>query len=244
MRRLAVLALLLGLIGALFVPIGAPAPTHTVVRGDTLSKLGKQHGVTVAELRAWNDLTGDRIDVGQPLALGPSPTEPLGRRLWARLRPEPAAATTPRPHPAAPPPRKTRRAPRTAAPTADAGPTPWPALRRPKGKPCLSDDTVAGEGMARSVGLEPDQITAGVRAFQGQTLRCAVGKDVVGTVWLDLVVGCDGRVTTSAVSQHDTGDDAFAACVADAFGYASFDAHARDAVEFSVPIVFTPPPGG
>jgi lipoprotein NlpD len=42
--------------------------THTVVAGDTLSKIAAQFGVTVADLVAWNGLANpDSIAVGQVL---------------------------------------------------------------------------------------------------------------------------------------------------------------------------------
>ncbi len=39
--------------------------------GDALSTLSKRYGVSLADLRSWNDLAGDRIDVGRPLRLSP-----------------------------------------------------------------------------------------------------------------------------------------------------------------------------
>ena len=44
---------------------------HRVKRGDTLAGIAREHQVTVAELRAWNGLKGDRIHPGQRLRLAP-----------------------------------------------------------------------------------------------------------------------------------------------------------------------------
>ena len=40
---------------------------YTVKRGDTLSRIAKTHGVTVEELRMWNGISGDLIEVGQQI---------------------------------------------------------------------------------------------------------------------------------------------------------------------------------
>lgn len=41
--------------------------TYTVVKGDTLSGIASKRGVTVANLRSWNDLKNDNIRLGQVL---------------------------------------------------------------------------------------------------------------------------------------------------------------------------------
>ena len=50
-------------------------PTYTVVRGDTLTRIAKAHDCSVDELRQWNGIKGDLIEVGQVL---PGP-------WWARI---------------------------------------------------------------------------------------------------------------------------------------------------------------
>ncbi len=42
---------------------------YTVRRGDNLTDIGKKYGVTVSEIRSWNNLRGSRIQVGQRLHL-------------------------------------------------------------------------------------------------------------------------------------------------------------------------------
>ena len=44
--------------------------TYRVVRGDSLDKIARRHGTTVAQLRAWNRLSGSRIHPGQELVVG------------------------------------------------------------------------------------------------------------------------------------------------------------------------------
>ena len=54
------------------------APTHTVVRGDTLSKLAQSYNCSVSDLRAWNNIEGDLIEVGQLLVVGVAENEKNG----------------------------------------------------------------------------------------------------------------------------------------------------------------------
>lgn len=239
MKKLLLIVVVLA--AGLLVPLGTVPPSHTVVRGDTLGQLADRYAVSVGELRSWNGLGGDLIEVGQVLALGPAGRESLGRQLWGRVR---TPAPTPSAEPIVEAPTK-RVEPRVARPRrtlgVDAQAAPWPALHRPRAKTCLSADTVAGTGMARSVGLEQEQISAAVRKHQQQALRCSEGSSAAGTVWLDITVGCDGRVLRSSPERDETGNPEFAACVADVFTYAAFPAHARDEVQFTVPLRFTAP---
>jgi LysM repeat protein len=50
------------------VPAGE-AKEHVVQKGETLTAIAKQYGVTVADLRKANSLTGDDIRVGQKLTI-------------------------------------------------------------------------------------------------------------------------------------------------------------------------------
>ena len=54
---------------------GRPAPsgsgTYQVVRGDSLDRIARRHGTTVASLQRWNGLTNSRIYPGQKLVVGP-----------------------------------------------------------------------------------------------------------------------------------------------------------------------------
>ena len=46
------------------------ATTYTVVKGDTLSGIAKKHSVQVTQLREWNHLKNDNLQLGQTLRLG------------------------------------------------------------------------------------------------------------------------------------------------------------------------------
>ena len=45
--------------------------THTVAKGDTLSKIAREYQVTLKEIKDWNGLTTDNIYIGQALKLTP-----------------------------------------------------------------------------------------------------------------------------------------------------------------------------
>jgi 3D (Asp-Asp-Asp) domain-containing protein/LysM repeat protein len=48
---------------------GKTADTHTVVKGDSLWKISQKYGVSIADLKAWNNLSTDTIYPGQSLAV-------------------------------------------------------------------------------------------------------------------------------------------------------------------------------
>lgn len=65
------------------VAVQTPAPasvkTYTVVSGDTLSKIASRHGITLANLMSWNNLTGHLIYPGDVLKVsaGTTSTTPV-----------------------------------------------------------------------------------------------------------------------------------------------------------------------
>lgn len=61
------------------------ATSHKVVRGETLASIAEQYGVTIANLRDWNDLKSDNIMAGQTLVVDAKK---------AKKKTEPAAPTT------------------------------------------------------------------------------------------------------------------------------------------------------
>ncbi|GAA3315820.1 hypothetical protein GCM10020331_011580 [Ectobacillus funiculus] len=63
--------------------------SYVVMPGDTLSKISVQFGLTVAQLKTYNNLTSDMIHIGQMLRLTPSDTI-----LVAAPVPAPAEAKT------------------------------------------------------------------------------------------------------------------------------------------------------
>lgn len=82
--------------------VATPAPrmetaatqkSHTVAKGESLAKIARTHGVSVAELKSANSMTGDLIKIGQVLQV-PS---------TASARPSPASVASAKPAPAAVP---------------------------------------------------------------------------------------------------------------------------------------------
>jgi len=51
--------------------VDANAPTVVVKRGDALSTIARRHGITVSQLKEWNGIRGDTIQIGQKLVVGP-----------------------------------------------------------------------------------------------------------------------------------------------------------------------------
>jgi membrane-bound lytic murein transglycosylase D len=48
-----------------------PAAAHRVVKGETLAAIARRYDVELSDLRTWNHLKGDRIQVGQKLRVAP-----------------------------------------------------------------------------------------------------------------------------------------------------------------------------
>jgi LysM repeat protein len=68
-------------------PTPAPAKTYTVQSGDTLWRVATSNGLTVTQLKSYNNLTSDFLRVGQVLQLTPGTT----------VEPAPVPAPTPVP---------------------------------------------------------------------------------------------------------------------------------------------------
>ncbi|MFA1737480.1 C40 family peptidase [Lysinibacillus fusiformis] len=63
------------------VPSTSTKPTttsHTVAKGDTLSKIAKQYNVTIKDIMDWNKLEKDTIFIGQVLKVSPGAVIPEG----------------------------------------------------------------------------------------------------------------------------------------------------------------------
>jgi len=196
-----------------------PRPTrYTVVRGDTLFEIARDHGVEVDELRRWNGIEGDLLEVGQRLWIWPDRPPEVDR---------------------SPPPAATRRP--TAAPKAPPGPL--DGLSLPPARPCLPPPTgegLADEGSVASGGLSEAQIRGAMAAFVPETLRCASGGAAAeGTLHLQLRVGCDGRVDEVEVVDAGGLPAPMAECIGEVLGFAPFPAHALPEGElFDYPITF------
>jgi peptidoglycan endopeptidase LytE len=77
--------------------VASVTETYTVKSGDTLSRIARQHGTTVAALKELNGLTLDSIKAGQKLKLPakPAPAEPASPVVPFTLPPATNPATPP-----------------------------------------------------------------------------------------------------------------------------------------------------
>lgn len=199
-----------------------PRPvTYEVVRGDTLFVIARDHGVTVDDLRAWNGIEGDRIEVGQILRIhvaeAPAEAAPTRRRASGR----------------------TARGGAATSGTADAAP-----LVMPPEKPCLAgpalDDLQAEEGAVASAGLSYAEVDAAMDAFVGRTLRCVPeGSAPEGRLHAAVTVACTGRVARVEVVDAGGLPPEMVSCVRETLGYVPFPAHDMpDGYTFEYPLTF------
>ena len=52
-------------------PAGGASAVHIVQAGETIFRIARQNGVSVQQIRQWNNLKNDVIEVGQQLAIAP-----------------------------------------------------------------------------------------------------------------------------------------------------------------------------
>jgi len=204
-----------------------PEPVHhTVVSGDTLTKLARKHSTTVDQIKAWNTLGSDRIDIGQQLIVGYTGAAPP-----EAAAPAPASRTSRR---------KKDRTGRTPSPT-----TPTPAgLALPPEQPCKAgpslEDGSEEPAFAGTEGLSRSQVRDAMNAFLPTLQRCIEGDWPVGTLDLSITVACTGRVDRVRVQSDGGLDPGLVTCVSDTLRYAPFPAHdLPDGETFGYPMVFS-----
>lgn len=220
-------ALIAGLVALLALAGGAwwfvhwraePYTEHVVVRGDTLSKLAKRYDVTVEELRDWNGIQGDLIEVDQVL------------RVYIEPRPDLVSEPTPA--------AKTRRASRSSS-----GTTPsvveGHGLKMPDPEPCVSLDTAIGEqGMVASAGLDRAQVKGALDPILQHALSCQPDEGVTAlSLTFSIRVACTGVVDDVDVLDGDVASAGYLDCVRDVLRHADFPAHdLPDGMRFTYPV--------
>lgn len=191
-----------------------PTP-YVVQKGDTLFLIARAQGVTVDQLKAWNDLGSDRIEVGQVLL------------TWGH---GPTAAPQERP---------------VAVGALTGSPRLGPDLERPRPKRCLGGplDVAEEDGMAASQGLSQGDASVALNGFVHHVLPCLSGEGAqpAGTLRLEITVACSGVVDEVRVLEAGDWPSGVASCVSETLEYAEFPAHGLpDGDTFEYPLRFTP----
>jgi len=100
-------ALLLALVAssltlAASAPVSSVPASYTVQAGDTLSKVSRQFGVSVVDLKKFNALSDDGVEIGQVLLLAPSAAAPSSTSKSSSTKPAPTKPPATPPSAAAP----------------------------------------------------------------------------------------------------------------------------------------------
>lgn len=103
--------------------------SYTIQKGDSLSSIAKRSGLTVGEIKAANNMTGDAISAGKKLTI----PHKGAAKAAAAAKPAPAKVDTPAPSKAAaaPAPALPAAAPLVEGTPAPAAPAPAPAAAAP-----------------------------------------------------------------------------------------------------------------
>lgn len=186
-------------------------PTHTVVQGDTLSKLAQSYNCSVNELRSWNNIDGDLIEVGQVLIVGTEKAAPSKNKAKRSSK-----STGPRlPH-------RVINVADIKSPRKRDNPRPM----KPKPKACLilKDAQLSDQQMIGSRGLSENQIKGSIEQFFPQLEDCLMALQQSGSLRLEFTIGCDGLVdkVEALESNIDAGSEK---CITERFLYTSFPAH-------------------
>jgi murein DD-endopeptidase MepM/ murein hydrolase activator NlpD len=193
--------------------------TYAVVRGDTLTVIASAHGVSVADLMAWNGLKNDGIEVGQVLVVG---NGVAGVRVQKKR-----AGSRRAPH-----------RPRQAVSKITVG-------VMPKAKPCLAgpslddlDDDVPD--VQASLGLSLEEIRSPMAAALPALGVCFGGGWPETVVELNITVACNGRVQAVAVLDGGGLDASTLDCMRAQLGFVGFSAHDMpDGMQFRYPITLS-----
>lgn len=198
MRTSALLALL-ALRCSLWQP-EEPVIEYTVVRGDTLSAIARGHGVTVDDLRLWNRIEGDLIEVGQVLVIREAGAAPAPRRSVREKTPTSSSSE----------------------PADLVMPAEQDCIEPPQAEPGDPEEA----SYTGSAGLSPAQVSAALDAFLPRLDRCSPGPGSAGgVVKLQFNVACTGRVAAVTVLDDGGLPDALVTCLRDTLVCTPFPAH-------------------
>ncbi len=212
---------------------GPRALHYSVVKGDTLWKIASAHGVTVRQIKEWNDLDGDLIQVGQVLLIREDSAAGRAGTGSGEGRRRPVSVAS-----------------RDVVPV-ESGLRAFAPLEMPPEQPCIPPpkledlgDTGEEPEYMSSRGLPPDVIRSRMNSFLPELWRCVPqGMIPTGRVSLELTVACTGRVDIVEVMDSRGLDGALVSCVADTLHYVAFPPHDMpDGYVFMYPIYFSADP--
>ena len=220
MRKFIIASVLtFGIGGLFFWSAQDSASKYKVISGDSLSKIAKEHHVTVDQLKKWNNLSTDIIKVGQRLIVGNN--APPSKAIVKKGKKNAGIVM--------------HKSAMTAVPT----------KKLPRAKRCLGGPDVGSlneeRGMMTNQGLSSNQISNAMNNFFPQLSDCMPDVWPTASIEVDFNVGCDGRVSYVRITKEDGLDFDIQTCLEDSFQYAEFPAHdLPDGMDFSYPIQFEP----
>ncbi len=205
-----------------------PGVRYVAVRGDTMSSIAATNGVEVGDLRAWNWNVDDPVEPNQVLMVWPTgrpfvediaDAVHIVQRRWA-----PQMLVVPL--------KTTLATVRWRADGVQVGGNAEAPLQLPPAQKCVARRIIEpirpGDPDRTRAGLTNQQVNAAMDAFLPHAVKCLDGARNPGTIRLDMIVGCDGRV--ARVQQ--VGDSGYpaevVACVTGVLRYAPFPAHDAD----------------
>lgn len=103
---------------------------HIVKKGETLYKISRDYHVTINQLKQWNNLSGDKVSIGQHLVVGAGETAAAAQQPQ-QVTPQPAATTPVQQAPASQPEHSNTTTPaNTPAPNTASPATTQPAQQQ------------------------------------------------------------------------------------------------------------------
>jgi LysM repeat protein len=110
-------------------PAAGSGAVHIVKKGETLYKISRDYHVTINQLKQWNNLSGDKVSIGQHLVVGAGETAAAAQQPQ-QVAPQPAATTPVQQAPASQPERNTTTPANTTAPNTASPATAQPAQQQ------------------------------------------------------------------------------------------------------------------
>jgi LysM repeat protein len=202
-----------------------PGVRYVAVRGDSIESVAASNALSADALRAWNWGVDDPIEPNQVLMIWPrgrpfvediADAVHIVQRRWA-----PQMLVVPL--------KATLATVRWRADGVQVGKDEAIPLAAPPAQSCLARRVIEpirpGDPERVRAGLTNEQINAAMEAFLPRATKCLDGARNPGTMRLDMVVACDGRV--ARVQQ--IGDSGYPApiveCITNVLHYVPFPAH-------------------